>query len=446
VFGKLAATSLNALYGVMAVFPVMAIPILLGGVTVAEFWRVVVCCLNNLFFSLAVGMFCSAVSREETKATVMSLALILFFTGGLPLIGGLLSARHLLGIVSPAFFVPSPGYMSFLAFDEIQQMLTRTKFNYFYASLAAVHVLGWCFLGLACYVVPRTWQDRADSEARARRRKKVRDVQYGEDRKRRGVRAAQLDLNPYYWLVSRDRFKPAIVWGVLGLGGGVWLWGLLEAPNNWIATEAFVTTAFFLYVVFSSWIATESARRFALDRRSGALELILSTPLSVRRILRGQLAGLKRQFLAPLLVVYAALFVFLIYDREDLDMVIFWTAAMGMFALDLMALAMMGMWNGLASGHIGRSSSKGIFTILLLPWVIWGIVMTLLGISDFFSQRFFADDNRDWVPRFIIMARIAIGLAIDALMGCGCWGRLDRRFREVATQAVVTRRRFWPFG
>src|SRR4029450_9547413 len=68
VFGKLAATSLNAFYGLLALFPVMAIPLLVGGVTVNEFWRVVLVALNNMFFSLAVGLFCSAIGRDERKA------------------------------------------------------------------------------------------------------------------------------------------------------------------------------------------------------------------------------------------------------------------------------------------------------------------------------------------------------------------------------------------
>src|SRR3954464_6612207 len=51
VLGKLAATSLNAIYGTLAIVPLMAIPILLGGVTNAEFWRVVMVAVNLLMFS-----------------------------------------------------------------------------------------------------------------------------------------------------------------------------------------------------------------------------------------------------------------------------------------------------------------------------------------------------------------------------------------------------------
>src|SRR5437867_8677681 len=56
VLGKLVATSINAFYGMLALFPLIAIPLLLGGVTLGEFGRVVMVSMNLLLFSLAVGM------------------------------------------------------------------------------------------------------------------------------------------------------------------------------------------------------------------------------------------------------------------------------------------------------------------------------------------------------------------------------------------------------
>src|SRR5262245_39202000 len=40
VLGKLLATSLRSIYGLLATFPIMSIPLLLGGVQASEFWRV----------------------------------------------------------------------------------------------------------------------------------------------------------------------------------------------------------------------------------------------------------------------------------------------------------------------------------------------------------------------------------------------------------------------
>src|SRR5881394_1700718 len=67
VLGKLAASSITASYGLLAIFPIMGIPLLLGGVAPAEFWRVVLVCLNNLFFSLTLGLICSTLCKDERK-------------------------------------------------------------------------------------------------------------------------------------------------------------------------------------------------------------------------------------------------------------------------------------------------------------------------------------------------------------------------------------------
>src|SRR5438552_16331975 len=94
VLGKLAATSLNAFYGLIAIFPVLAIPLLLGGVSIGEFWRMTVVLANALFFSLAAGIFVSAMSRGARKAMAGTFLLILLINGGLPGLGGWLACSR----------------------------------------------------------------------------------------------------------------------------------------------------------------------------------------------------------------------------------------------------------------------------------------------------------------------------------------------------------------
>src|SRR5437867_1910095 len=60
VLGKLAATLLNAVFGVLALLPVIAIPILLGGVTLADLLRLGLVLFNCLFFALSFAMLISA--------------------------------------------------------------------------------------------------------------------------------------------------------------------------------------------------------------------------------------------------------------------------------------------------------------------------------------------------------------------------------------------------
>ena len=54
------------------------------------------------------------------------------------------------------------------------------------------------------------------------------------------------------------------------------------------------------------WITTEAGQQLAVDKKSGAFELLLSTPLTVRDMVRGQWLALRRQFLKPLAAVAAS--------------------------------------------------------------------------------------------------------------------------------------------
>src|SRR5207302_1134163 len=50
VLGKFVARSLNAFYALFALLPLIALPLLMGGVTGAEFWRMTLALVNGLFF------------------------------------------------------------------------------------------------------------------------------------------------------------------------------------------------------------------------------------------------------------------------------------------------------------------------------------------------------------------------------------------------------------
>jgi ABC-type transport system involved in multi-copper enzyme maturation permease subunit len=80
--GKMAIHSFHAFYGLLAIFPVLAIPMLLGGVTGTELWRVVLILVNTLFFSLSAGLLVSSVCRLQIKAVGLTATLIIAVTCG----------------------------------------------------------------------------------------------------------------------------------------------------------------------------------------------------------------------------------------------------------------------------------------------------------------------------------------------------------------------------
>ncbi len=117
VLGKLAATSLDAFYGLIAIIPVLAIPFLLGSVSIGEFWRMTLVLTNTLFFSLATGIFVSATSRSARKAMAGTLLLILLIDAAFPGLGAWLAFRQSANSVNTAFLLPSVGYAYWLVFD-----------------------------------------------------------------------------------------------------------------------------------------------------------------------------------------------------------------------------------------------------------------------------------------------------------------------------------------
>src|SRR5207244_3232309 len=87
VLGKLIAVGLSALYGLVAVLPVTALPLLMCGVTGNEYWRVALAMVNALFVSLAAGILVSSLSRDAIKAMGNTLGLLVVIAVGLPVSG-----------------------------------------------------------------------------------------------------------------------------------------------------------------------------------------------------------------------------------------------------------------------------------------------------------------------------------------------------------------------
>lgn len=378
VLGKLAATSLNALYGLLAIFPILAISLLAGGVSGAEFSRVVVVCLNNMFLSLAAGMFCSAVCRDERRAAGLTIAILCVLTFLVPGLGELIENRYSRE-VGTWFAALSPGYAAMFAFDKMSFGIPPAARSFtFYTSVLCVHAMAWLLLVLACRIVPRSWQDKTEGPRRSRWREWWGRVIYGAPEVRRRIRARMLDVNPVYWLAGRDRLKAGLVWFFLAAIGLLWMYGTWRDPQAWTEESAFITIAFSLHLMLKIWVGVEASRRFALDRHSGALELILATPLSVREIVRGQLLALWKQFAAPVTVVLLVDVTFLIGGhRGGEHRALLWSAFMLVYVADLIALSWLGMWCGLRHRNVNRAAGAALWRILALPWVVFVVLVSL---------------------------------------------------------------------
>lgn len=438
VLGKLAATSLNAFYSVVSVVPVLAIPLLMGGLTPGEFGRMALVTINALFFSLAIGMVASSLSRSAQKAMALTALLLLILTALSPACGGLVVALGKSRRLHSLFLLPSPGFAYCLAWDTPYRAQARV----FWYSMLATHGIGWVCLYLASVIAPRSWQDKPAGAQTLRWRERWRLSAYGSLAERVAFRRQLLDQNAFFWLAARSRLKPALVWAFLGLVACGWVWGLAKYRREWLNESVYVITALLINFTIRVWFAGEATRQLSDERRAGTLELLLSTPLTVGEILCGQFLALARQFLKPVTVVLAAEFLFMwgtvslgwVTGDQRTFWILLWVAGMVMFLADLAALYWVGMWQGLTARNPSRATMGAVSRILVLPWAAYALlVLILVLISARGPNQFEAG------PKFFLAMWFVFGLAADIAFAAHARHKLLTAFRLAAQERYASR-------
>lgn len=394
VSGKLIATSVHALYGLLAVFPVLALPLLMGGVTPGEVWRVILVLLATLFLSLAMGMFVSGWATEARQAMGGA-----FF--GMLLLAGALPAVYYLAEMALS---SQPGTL-WLWLSPVNSLLNALDDNYgrtdgvrdYWCSFLAIFLLAaGLYLG-ACLLLPRAWRGHANADRMGWR---------GRSRAAGWLPSPRrLVSNQYLWLASRGRRHDLIGSALLALGLLVWAGALVVsmAPAaKGSGPEAFAVSffaAYGLHQIAKYLAAQEATRQLADDRRSGALELLLVTPLGEAQIL----AGHKRYFwqqanplVGLLLLVNLCLVAVVIAGPDalgfdDTDRALFLELFLGGLVVlycDFQAIQSTGAWLALRARSQPRAMVGTLARVMAVPWLA-GLLWVLLSVTGaaHFSER-----------------------------------------------------------
>lgn len=358
VLGKFFASSLSSIYGLIAILPALAVPVLLGGVTGGEFWRLVLALLNALFFSLTAGTFISSISRNERRAWVATFVFIGLFVILIPTLSATFNQPWL------SRFSP---YTPFWLYDEAAYLTNKPLF---WQALWIPHLLSWLWLALASFLLPRVWQETGG-------RRTLRPRAPETERVRRH-RNQQLTTNPVWWLTSRNTHQRRWLWVIVILlcVVGVFAWAEAQGSNG--ALWALFGCAVAIHVALAIWVAFEACDSFSEARATGALELLLSTPLHVRQIVRGQHLALRELFLGPLaLLVFVETClvgaqIFLLTKSgagafTHIFIVLLLAFSLVWFVLELFAVAEVGMWFGLTSQKSTQALTKTVLLVVILP-------------------------------------------------------------------------------
>jgi ABC-type Na+ efflux pump permease subunit len=437
VFGKLAATSLNGFYCLLAVFPVLAVPLLLGGITNGQFWRVILVLANTFLFSLSVGMFVSALSRDARRAMGANLLVLLAIIGIPGACAGLV-----------AYFVPGQNFSQMLLVscppftlywsDDSRYVLQP---SFYWWSVGVIHLLTWFLLGLAGWAVRRSWQDKPVRRETYSWNALWSWLKYGPRSKRAEFRRHLLDANAFYWLAARARFKPLHVWGVVLCIAVWWVWARfwmdIFALEERISGTNF-TTAMMLNVALKLWIGLEASRPLAEERQSGSFELLLSTPLEIQDILKGQWLALKRQFFGPVLLSMVAVLFFLIHTLRhampgERVLVGIWVCGILIFAMDVLALFWVATFSALKTQSPNQAAFSSITRIVIAPALVFGAVAVLRNAYSYLGG------TPQPGPGFYLVWWFGLGLVADLSYGLGARRHLLTNFRQLASHGPSKR-------
>jgi len=470
VLGKLLATSLRGFFTFIAVFPVLAITVLMGGVPGAELWRTSVALTGAMFLSLATGMFVSSISRDPQRAMGGTLLLLIALSALGPAIDALTSKT--------AFAFSSPVYLFVSAGGLTGNFWMALAVN---LSMAAV------LFGISCVLLPRTWQVKARQPtlviASWQRR-----ITFGGAARQHRLRTKLLALNPVLWLACRERWQAAAAWVMAVLALGFLITCVVQRQSAFWMAWGYLFGIFtvLLYLI----VASQSNRFFVEAQRSGLNELLLATPITVHQIVQGQWRALLRLLAVPLgLCLIAQLIGATMAQRESLKTFGAATAAAAataatnatavatnssgaviatpivsialggpaifdamlplasglMSALttlyNLLALAWFGMWMGMTSKTNHLATLKTFVFVQVVPWFaiafISGIVSSLLmfsgGLMGAGTPRF----NFAWYQMAAALVTTALCLGKDAAFIFWARKKLHSEFRTRATRTPL---------
>ncbi len=261
VLGKLAAHSANAFFGLLAGFPVLALPLLMGGVTGLEVARLVLVFCTTLLFSLSLGLAVSSMTGDPKRALGGAMLLMALLAGLLPALWWL--NQSVLKVARLDFLLwPSPAFAFSQAFDT--RYRARVGAAEYWHSVQTLWLMTALCLAWASYMTPRAWQAQ---EAKATLRRSPR-------RKPRGWELVEAQ-NPFGRVTIRDWAPSSMANLLLAVVAPIFLCFFFAVP--WCrppgAPVPYIVCLFLglgLHLLVKLMMTLESVSRLHHDRHSGA--------------------------------------------------------------------------------------------------------------------------------------------------------------------------------
>ena len=314
VAGKALAQGLRAFTLWLAVLPILIIPFTLGGVTWFDAGSAVSLEFCATVLCLAAGLLASSLARERNTAFLLAFifaAIFLYLFSQLSLVillvgwrgfGYLKASWDLWDWEAMLLFSglgDIRGFAGWSCLATVSAVLGKIWETLCLVSPPVVLLIFHAVARFAAWRIERSWQDKVPSPRRESLLRRYCTPLFR--RRYRRTMQRTLDRNPIAWL-QQYSWKAR-----LGKWGLCLAFLLIEYAAASAGENARETTQEALLLTLAGVYTFAGISGFLEEKRSGALELLLVTPISVNKIIFGRVWGLWKQFL-PAGLVFAGSF------------------------------------------------------------------------------------------------------------------------------------------
>jgi ABC-type transport system involved in multi-copper enzyme maturation permease subunit len=362
--GKLLAASALAVFGLLAFLPILSIPMIIGGVLFEQVVRLAVSLITALLLAMSWGLYVSANARNYVASLAGAAALIIVFAF-VPLD----AALHLNPASKPflletfvCLFTPTlPFALAFTVNPELTQ--------FFWPSVLCNLALALAWICAGVMILPgRCHEAPAKSKLLEAIRNRFHQLRFGAPSQRTALRQQRFQINPVFWLANRDRVSS------LGLSA-VCVVTLMTARFFHVSELGLLIAS--LAILFR--MAYASSHSISQDQKNGALELLLSTTLSIGEIVNGFNRAMLRRFLLPAALVILWPWAVPTASADLLFKTLFVCSSLLLIAT-WVALSWVGPWFALRKKPIAAAWTA-LAVVALPPWLIW-IASIFRGLFD----------------------------------------------------------------
>ena len=407
LFSKLLTFTNPTVQILLSAIPILTMPILLGGVSISEIFRMGVLCLSTLALSSFAGLFGATICRSAKSAAILSASLMLCFSLGS------YSLEQL--IVNPIAFAFIPGLIQALSTvsDRGNQLAPLT----FWFSIQA---FGFATLALALLSVqrlPLTTIERAKQEPSIRpetKKTKAKAAFRSHPRRHRS--------NLIHWLASKRQWNPVssylfMIGTAAAIVGFFYFQTWFRIPRNHLHLLVFPLLA---HTVFKLMLAAKASHLITDSRKNGELEILLATPLRSRGIYSGYrtaiLAAFRNVFVFVLMVDGGTLgysHATLRYQGDDRVLwLIVWGMAI-MLVIDRWAIIWIALWESCRSKNSLNTLTRTLRATTLYPLIVFIVTVSFSPVMLIYA-KVLGDDSLYlggimwwWICGFLFKAPIA---------------------------------------